>query len=73
MKLEFHHINFVSENIEELDMFYQNIMQMETKWRQNAKKSPSRQGQGISWLLNLFKFLMVGAAGFEPTTPTPPV
>ena len=29
MKLEFHHINFVSENIEELDMFYQNIMQME--------------------------------------------
>ena len=30
MKLEFHHINFVSENIEELNMFYQNIMQMET-------------------------------------------
>ena len=30
MKLEFHHINFVSENTEELDMFYQNIMQMET-------------------------------------------
>ena len=29
MKLEFHHINYVSENIEELDMFYQNIMQME--------------------------------------------
>ena len=30
MKLEFHHINFVSQNIEELDMFYKNIMQMET-------------------------------------------
>ena len=30
MKLEFHHINFVSENIEELDMFYQDIMQMES-------------------------------------------
>ena len=30
MKLEFHHINYVSENIEELDMFYQNIMKMET-------------------------------------------
>ena len=28
MKLEFHHINFVSQNVEELDMFYQNIMQM---------------------------------------------
>ena len=30
MKIEFHHINFVSEDIEELDMFYQNILQMET-------------------------------------------
>ena len=30
MKLEFHHINFVSQNVEELDMFYRNIMQMET-------------------------------------------
>ena len=28
MKLEFHHINYVSKNIEELDMFYQDIMQM---------------------------------------------
>ena len=30
MKLEFHHINYVSENIEELNIFYQDIMQMET-------------------------------------------
>ena len=30
MKLEFHHINFVSENIEDLNMFYQNIMRMKT-------------------------------------------
>ena len=30
MKLEFHHINFVSQNVEELNMFYKNIMQMET-------------------------------------------
>ena len=30
MKLEFHHINFVSQDIEELNMFYKNIMQMET-------------------------------------------
>ena len=30
MKLEFHHINYVSKNIEELDMFYQDIMQMKT-------------------------------------------
>lgn len=29
MKIEFHHINFVTKNIEELDMFYQNILQME--------------------------------------------
>ena len=30
MKLEFHHINCVSENIEELHIFYQDVMQMET-------------------------------------------
>ncbi len=30
MKLEFHHINIVSKNIQELDMLYKNIMQMET-------------------------------------------
>ena len=30
MQLEFHHINYVSENIEELDIFYQDIMQMQT-------------------------------------------
>ena len=29
MKLEFHHINYVSENIEELDIFYRKIMKME--------------------------------------------
>ena len=28
MKIEFHHINYVSTNIEELDIFYQDIMQM---------------------------------------------
>ena len=37
MKLEFHHINYVSKNIEELDIFYQDIMQMETI---SAKKFP---------------------------------
>ncbi len=30
MKLEFHHINYVSQNIQELDLFYRDIMQMET-------------------------------------------
>ena len=30
MKIEFHHINYVSENIEELYSFYQDIMQMDT-------------------------------------------
>ena len=29
MKLEFHHINYVSKNVEELDIFYQDIMQMD--------------------------------------------
>ena len=30
MKLEFHHINFVSKNVNELDIFYRNIMQLKT-------------------------------------------
>ena len=29
MKIEFHHINYVSEDIEELYVFYQDIMQMD--------------------------------------------
>ena len=39
MKLEFHHINYVSENIEELDMFYQNIMQMEAISREKFPRT----------------------------------
>ena len=30
MKLEFHHINYVSQDVEELDSFYRNVMKMET-------------------------------------------
>ena len=30
MKLEFHHINYVSKNIEELNIFYRDVMQMDT-------------------------------------------
>ena len=37
MNIKFHHINFVSKNIEELDMFYQDILQMETI---SSKKFP---------------------------------
>ena len=29
MKLEFHHINYVSQDVEELDSFYRNVMKME--------------------------------------------
>ena len=29
MKLEFHHINYVSKDVDELDDFYRNILQME--------------------------------------------
>ena len=37
MKIEFHHINYVSENIEELYVFYQDIMQMDAM---SPKKFP---------------------------------
>jgi catechol 2,3-dioxygenase-like lactoylglutathione lyase family enzyme len=30
MKLQFHHINYVSQDVEELDNFYRNVMKMET-------------------------------------------
>jgi len=30
MKLEFHHINYVSQDVEELDNFYRNVMKMES-------------------------------------------
>ena len=29
MKLQFHHINYVSQDVEELDNFYRNVMKME--------------------------------------------
>ena len=30
MKLEFHHINIVSKNVDELNNFYKNILQMDS-------------------------------------------
>ena len=46
MKLEFHHINYVSENITELSMFYQDIMQMETIPPENFPRTAATDKAG---------------------------
>ena len=46
MKLEFHHINYVSENIEELDIFYQDIMQMEKISPEKFPRTPATDNAG---------------------------
>ena len=50
MKLEFHHINYVSKDVGELDDFYRNILQMESLSPQNfprtdATNVPAMQGR----------------------------
>ena len=57
MKLEFHHINFVSENIEELDMFYQNIMRMETIPSEKFPRTAATENAGYDGKI---KFLTEG-------------
>ena len=46
MKLEFHHINLVSQNIEELEMFYKNILQMETIPPENFPRTAANDKAG---------------------------
>ncbi len=57
MKLEFHHINYVSENVEKLDMFYQDIMQMETI---SSKKFPRTAATGKAGYDGRIKFVTEG-------------
>jgi glyoxylase I family protein len=48
MKLEFHHINYVSKNIEDLDVFYQDIMQMETISPKNFPRTTASERTGYA-------------------------
>ena len=46
MKLEFHHINYVSQDVEELDNFYRNVMKMETISPEKFPRTSAAKGKG---------------------------
>ena len=46
MKLEFHHINYVSQDLEELDNFYRNVMKMETISPEKFPRTSATKGKG---------------------------
>ena len=48
MKLTFHHINFVSKDINELNSFYKNILQMDTVPESNFPRTDATDNSGYS-------------------------
>ena len=48
MKLTFHHINFVSKDINELNSFYKNILQMDTVPEANFPRTDATNDSGYS-------------------------
>ena len=48
MKLEFHHINYVSKDVGELDDFYRNILQMEPLSPKNFPRTDATDSSGYA-------------------------
>jgi catechol 2,3-dioxygenase-like lactoylglutathione lyase family enzyme len=48
MKLEFHHINYVSQDVEELDSFYRNVMKMETISPEKFPRTSATKDKGYN-------------------------
>ena len=48
MKLEFHHINYVSQDVEELDSFYRNVMKMETIASEKFPRTSATKDKGYN-------------------------
>ena len=48
MKLIFHHINYVSKNVDELNNFYKNILQMETVPESNFPRTDATNDIGYN-------------------------
>ena len=48
MKLEFHHINYVSQDVEELDNFYRNVMKMETIAPERFPRTSATKNKGYN-------------------------
>ena len=46
MKLEFHHINFVTKNVDELNHFYKNILQMDSIPDDNFPRTEATKSKG---------------------------
>ena len=47
MKLEFHHINFVSKNIDNMNNFYKNILSMNSIPIENFPRTEETSNRGI--------------------------
>ena len=52
MKLEFHHINIVTKNVENLNNFYNKILQMEVIPQENFPRSEETKDSGYSGKIN---------------------
>ncbi len=48
MKLEFHHINYVTRNVEKLNNFYKNILQMDSISEDNFKRTKATESTGYN-------------------------
>ena len=52
MKLEFHHINFVSKNIDSMNNFYKNILSMNSIPIENFPRTEETPNRGYSGKIN---------------------
>ena len=48
MKLEFHHINYVTRNVDKLNNFYKNILQMDSISEENFKRTKATESTGYN-------------------------
>ena len=48
MKLEFHHINYVTRNVDKLNNFYKNILQMDSISEENFKRTKATESAGYN-------------------------
>ena len=48
MKLEFHHINYVTRNVDKLNNFYKNILQMDSISEENFKRTKATKSTGYN-------------------------
>ena len=48
MKLEFHHINYVTRNVDKLNNFYKKILQMDSISEENFKRTKATESTGYN-------------------------